>query len=61
VRIKQLDGCGEQAFLIPSGARAAVNTVSQISEMAQQLRRVLGARAVHGAVPSVDGCLLQRS
>jgi hypothetical protein len=38
-----------------------VNAVSQISEMAQQLRRVLGARAVHGAVPSVDRCLLQRS
>jgi hypothetical protein len=38
-----------------------VNAVSQISEMAHQLRRVLGARAVHGIVPSVDRCRLQRS
>ena len=47
VRIEQCDGRGEEAFLVPSGGGAAVSAVAQISEMAQQCRGGLAARAVH--------------
>jgi hypothetical protein len=50
VRIEQCDGCSEDALLVPSGGRVTVNAVSQISEMAHQLRRILGG-AVHIPFP----------
>src|SRR6266566_57798 len=47
VRIEQWDGRRKQAFLVPPGTGAAMRAVSQISEMAQEFRGVLRARAFH--------------
>ncbi len=47
VRIEQRDGCRKQTFLVPPGAGVAMRAVSQISEMAQEFRGVLRARAFH--------------
>jgi glutamate dehydrogenase/leucine dehydrogenase len=43
VRIEQRDGCGEEAFLVPSGTKTAVSAVAQVGEMAHQFCHVLGA------------------
>jgi hypothetical protein len=50
VGIEQCDGCGKETFFVRPGDSATVSAVSQISEMAQEFRGVLEARAFHVVV-----------
>src|SRR5690242_6386529 len=47
VRIEQRDGRRKEAFFVLAADGAAVRAVSQISEMAEEFRGVLRARAFH--------------
>ena len=59
VRIEQCDGCGKEAFFVRPGDGAAVSAVSQISEMTQEFRGVLQARAFHVVFLPHGGVVLQ--
>src|SRR5712692_2600863 len=47
VRVEQCDGRRKEAFLVLPGDGATVSAVSQISEVAEEFRGVLQARAFH--------------